>query len=200
MQSSIFRVFPGSHSNPTLRIKSIRLAQRLFGDNEDIAPLCELDSRTQSCNSRAHHNEVNPGRKCHLFEAITRLDSPMKRVYAACEARALLFSTYPSISAHFFSSPYGPASTPSCLSAQGFMFPRDVALIASTWHRGARSRAIAASLSHSSGVSEWHSTIKSKLLLVSRVLASTNRPAPRTAKNAPKIISLDLSSISSRLT
>lgn len=70
MQSSIVSVFPGSHRDAALRVEGVRFAERLLGDDEDVALLCELNCGAQTGDARTHHDEVGRGRKCHQFEAI----------------------------------------------------------------------------------------------------------------------------------
>src|SRR4051794_8536491 len=74
MQGEVFSVFPRSDSDAALRIERVRFAQRFFCDDENVAVVCKLNCSSQPGDARTHDDEINRRRKCHLFEATTRLE------------------------------------------------------------------------------------------------------------------------------
>ena len=61
MERDVLRVFPRGHSDAALRIIGIRLAERLFRDDKNVALFGKFNGGAQPCDARTHHNEINRG-------------------------------------------------------------------------------------------------------------------------------------------
>ena len=64
VQGDVFIAFHG-HGDAALRVVGVRLAERLLGDDQNIAVTGELDGCAKAGNARTHDQEVDGGDFCH---------------------------------------------------------------------------------------------------------------------------------------